>query len=31
VEIIKLAFAGERIEYHGKYHELPLPGGQDLS
>src|ERR1700751_1213521 len=28
VEIIKLAFAGERIEYHGKYHELPLPGGQ---
>jgi F420-dependent oxidoreductase-like protein len=28
VEIIKLAFAGERIEYHGRYHELPLPGGQ---
>jgi alkanesulfonate monooxygenase SsuD/methylene tetrahydromethanopterin reductase-like flavin-dependent oxidoreductase (luciferase family) len=28
VEIIKLTFAGERIEYHGKYHELPLPGGQ---
>ena len=28
VEIIKLAFAGEKIEYHGKYHELPLPGGQ---
>jgi F420-dependent oxidoreductase-like protein len=28
VEIIKLAFAGERMEYHGKYHELPLPGGQ---
>jgi alkanesulfonate monooxygenase SsuD/methylene tetrahydromethanopterin reductase-like flavin-dependent oxidoreductase (luciferase family) len=28
VEIIKLAFARERIEYHGKYHELPLPGGQ---
>ncbi len=28
VEIIKLAFAGERIEYHGKYHELPLLGGQ---
>jgi alkanesulfonate monooxygenase SsuD/methylene tetrahydromethanopterin reductase-like flavin-dependent oxidoreductase (luciferase family) len=28
VEIIKLAFAGKRIEYHGKYHELPLPGGQ---
>jgi alkanesulfonate monooxygenase SsuD/methylene tetrahydromethanopterin reductase-like flavin-dependent oxidoreductase (luciferase family) len=28
VEIIKLAFAGEKIEYHGKYHELPLPNGQ---
>ncbi len=28
VAIIKLAFAGEKIEYHGKYHELPLPGGQ---
>ncbi len=28
VEIIKLAFAGEKIEYHGKYHELPLPDGQ---
>jgi len=28
VEIIKLAFAGEKIEYRGKYHELPLPGGQ---
>lgn len=28
VEIIRLAFAGEKIEYHGKHHELPLPGGQ---
>jgi F420-dependent oxidoreductase-like protein len=28
VEIVKLAFAGAKIEYHGKYHELPLPGGQ---
>ena len=28
VEIIKLAFAGEKMEYHGKYHQLPLPGGQ---
>ena len=28
VEIIKLAFAGEKIEYHGAYHDLPLPGGQ---
>jgi F420-dependent oxidoreductase-like protein len=28
VDIIRLAFAGEKIEYHGQYHELPLPGGQ---
>jgi F420-dependent oxidoreductase-like protein len=28
VAILKLAFAGEKIEFHGKYHELPLPGGQ---
>jgi Luciferase-like monooxygenase len=28
VEIVKLAFAGEKIEFHGKYHELPLPNGQ---
>jgi F420-dependent oxidoreductase-like protein len=28
VEIIKLAFAGEKIEFHGKYHQLPRPGGQ---
>jgi alkanesulfonate monooxygenase SsuD/methylene tetrahydromethanopterin reductase-like flavin-dependent oxidoreductase (luciferase family) len=28
IDIIKLAFAGEKIEYHGQYHELPLPGGQ---
>ncbi|MEZ5559860.1 MAG: LLM class flavin-dependent oxidoreductase [Pseudomonadales bacterium] len=28
VEIIRLAFAGEKLEYHGKYHELPLPGGE---
>lgn len=28
IEIIKLAFAGEKLEYHGKYHELPLPGGE---
>ena len=26
VEIIKLAFAGERIEYHGKYHETAAAG-----
>jgi F420-dependent oxidoreductase-like protein len=28
IEIVKLAFAGEKLEYHGKYHELPLPGGE---
>lgn len=28
VEIIRLAFAGEKLEYHGKYHDLPLPGGE---
>ena len=28
VEIIRLAFAGEKIEYHGRYHQLPLPGGE---
>lgn len=28
VEIVRLAFAGEKIEYHGKYHDLPLPGGE---
>lgn len=28
VEIIKLAFAREKLEYQGKYHQLPLPGGE---
>ena len=28
IEIIKLAFAGEKIAYNGKYHQLPLPGGE---
>ncbi len=28
VDIIKLAFAGERLQYDGKYHQLPLPGGE---
>jgi alkanesulfonate monooxygenase SsuD/methylene tetrahydromethanopterin reductase-like flavin-dependent oxidoreductase (luciferase family) len=28
VEIIRLALAGEKIEYHGRYHDLPLPGGE---
>jgi len=28
IEIVRLALKGEKIEYHGRYHELPLPGGQ---
>ncbi len=28
VDVIRLAFSGEPIEYHGKQIELPLPGGQ---
>jgi F420-dependent oxidoreductase-like protein len=28
VDIIRLAFAGEKIAYDGKYHKLPLPGGE---
>ena len=28
IEIIRQAFAGEKLEYHGRDHELPLPGGQ---
>ena len=28
IEIIRLAFAGERISYRGRHYELPLPGGQ---
>ncbi len=28
VEIVRMAFAGEKLEYHGKYHELPLPDGE---
>ena len=28
IDIIKLAFAGEKIQYKGEDHELPLPGGQ---
>ena len=27
VDVIRLAFAGEKIEYHGSQIELPLPGG----
>jgi F420-dependent oxidoreductase-like protein len=28
VEIVRLAFAGEKLAYQGKYHHLPLPGGE---
>jgi F420-dependent oxidoreductase-like protein len=28
VDIVKLAFAGERLQYDGQYHQLPLPGGE---
>jgi F420-dependent oxidoreductase-like protein len=28
VEIIRLAFAGEKLQYHGRFHDLPLPGGE---
>ena len=28
VDIVRQAFAGERIRYEGKHHRLPLPGGE---
>ena len=28
VDIVKLAFAGEKLAYDGKHHQLPLPGGE---
>lgn len=28
IEIVRQAFAGEKLEYHGKDHELPRPGGE---
>ncbi len=28
VEICRLAFAGEKLEYDGEFHKLPLPGGE---
>ena len=28
IEIVRIAASGERIEYHGRHHELPLPGGE---
>ena len=27
IDIVRLAFRGERIAYQGEYHQLPLPGG----
>ena len=28
IEIVRMAFRGERLEYHGRHHELPMPGGE---
>lgn len=28
VEIVRMAFRGERLQYRGRQHELPLPGGE---
>lgn len=28
VDIVRLAFAGGKLEYHGRFHDLPLPGGE---
>jgi F420-dependent oxidoreductase-like protein len=28
VEIVRLGFAGKRLEYHGRHHVLPRPGGE---
>ena len=28
IDIIRLAFAGEKLAYDGVYHQLPLPGGE---
>jgi F420-dependent oxidoreductase-like protein len=28
IEIVRKAFRGETLEYHGRHHELPLPGGE---
>lgn len=28
VEIVRMAFRGEKLNYRGKHHELPLPGGE---
>lgn len=31
VDIVRQAFAGEKISYDGEHHQLPLPGGQGKS
>lgn len=28
IEILRLAFAGEKLTYEGRHHQLPLPGGE---
>ena len=28
LEIVRLAFVGEKLAYEGRYHQLPLPGGE---
>lgn len=28
IEILRLAFAGEKLAYQGRHHQLPLPGGE---
>ena len=28
IEILRLAFRGEKLEYRGRHHEIPLPGGE---
>ena len=28
IEIVRLALRGEKLEYRGRHHELPLPGGE---
>jgi F420-dependent oxidoreductase-like protein len=28
VDICRMAFRGEKIEYHGRFHDLPRPGGE---
>ena len=28
LEIVRLAFAGEKLAYQGRHHQLPLPGGE---